>query len=60
MDEYDIKTIPIRNFIKLDKIKKKSLTKELLNFFCNTDKAFNAKDITNYANKQLKSRYVAR
>ena len=57
MDEDDIKAKPIRNFIKLNKSEWKSLTKELLSFNSNTDKTFNVKDITNYANKQLKTSY---
>ena len=57
MDEEDIKTKPRRNFIKLSKSEWKSLTKKLLNFFSNTDKTFNVKDITDYANKQLKTSY---
>ena len=57
MDEENIKAKPIRNFIKLNKSEWKSLTKELLSFNSNTDTTFNVKDITNYANKQLKTNY---
>ena len=35
----------------------KEFSQRALNFFSNTDKTFNAKNITDYENKQLKTSY---